>query len=115
MIFDVLMLISLFTSIYSFSSWTSISFSKFSTTASELSLFSIDNIHEGDYYIYEYSQIYSSDAFLYFKENGLFNRELGNRFRKEVLEMNSEQTIDKCYEIFRGNKPNPKSLLKIYE
>ena len=74
------------------------------------------SVISGKQHIHQYSQVYSFDAFIFFKENGgLLNRELGEKFRREIFEMKSEQRLEKCYEIFKGSEIDFNSMIKFFE
>jgi thimet oligopeptidase len=73
--------------------------------------------YEVGYYGYLWSIIYSYDAFSLFKKKGIFNKSLGIKFRKEILEKGSTLSGRKMLENFLGRKTNNKAFynnLKIY-
>ena len=66
--------------------------------------------------MYQYSRVYSFDTFIFFKENGgILNRELGEKFRREILEMESEQKVEKCFEVFKGGEVDFNSMVKFFQ
>jgi Zn-dependent oligopeptidase len=69
------------------------------------------NGYECGYYSYLWSLIYSYDAFSLFEKKGLFNKKLGLRFRKTILEAGSILGGEEILENFLGRKTNDKSFL----
>lgn len=62
-------------------------------------------------YGYLYSDVLAADAFGEFLENGLFDEQTANRFRKYVFEMGSAEPPLKMFREFRGRDPSPTALL----
>ena len=68
--------------------------------------------YSAGYYSYKWAEVLDADAFEYFKENGLFNEEIADSFRKNILERGGTQEPMELYKKFRGQKPDPKALLR---
>ena len=64
------------------------------------------------YYSYKWSETLSTDAFLRFKKDGLFNAETGAAYRKEILEPGDSKPAAEIYRNFMGRDPDPDALLK---
>ena len=64
------------------------------------------------YYSYKWSETLSTDAFLRFKKDGLFNAETGAAYRKEILEPGDSKPAAEIYRNFMGREPDPDALLK---
>lgn len=64
------------------------------------------------YYVYIWAAVLDSDAFDAFAEKGLFNRELGQSFRDNILSRGGSDDPMKLYVNFRGAKPSVEPLLK---
>jgi peptidyl-dipeptidase Dcp len=65
------------------------------------------------YYSYTWSGVLDADAFQAFVETGdIFNREVGMRFRREILERGNTEDPMQMYINFRGAEPNPIFLLR---
>jgi oligopeptidase A len=63
------------------------------------------------YYSYKWAEVLDADAFSLFLEKGVFDRETGLRFRRQILEKgNSEEPAD-LYRAFRGRDPELSALL----
>ncbi len=63
------------------------------------------------YYSYKWAEVLEADAFSLFKEKGIFNREVSDSFRKNVLSKGGTEHPMKLYERFRGHKPATKALI----
>lgn len=68
--------------------------------------------YSAGYYSYKWAEVLDADAFEYFKQKGIFNAELGQKFKSEILEKGSSQDPEILYKNFRGQDPDPMSLLK---
>lgn len=68
--------------------------------------------YSSGYYSYKWAEVLDADAFAYFKEKGIFNKEVAASFKATVLSQGG--TIDpmELYKKFRGQKPKPEALLK---
>ncbi|HAO14379.1 MAG TPA: dipeptidyl carboxypeptidase II [Tenacibaculum sp.] len=64
------------------------------------------------YYSYLWTEILSHDAFDWFKNNGLLNRQNGQKFREEVLSKGNTMDYAKMYKIFAGRNPKSEPMLK---
>jgi oligopeptidase A len=64
------------------------------------------------YYSYKWAEVLSADAFAKFLEDGIFNRQTGERFLATILEKGgSEDAMDLFIE-FRGREPEVEALLR---
>ena len=52
-----------------------------------------------------------ADAFSVFKENGVFHRETGLRFRRHILEKGDSDDPANLFRTFRGRDPDLNALL----
>ncbi|WP_219921405.1 M3 family metallopeptidase [Rufibacter sp. XAAS-G3-1] len=68
--------------------------------------------YSAGYYSYIWSGVLDTDAFQVFKENGLFNQEKAQSFRKNILEKGGTEDPMELYKKFRGAEPSIKPLLK---
>jgi peptidyl-dipeptidase Dcp len=64
------------------------------------------------YYSYKWAEVLDADAFTYFKEKGIFNKEIATKFKETVLSQGGTQNPMDLYVKFRGKKPNADALLK---
>jgi peptidyl-dipeptidase Dcp len=64
------------------------------------------------YYSYKWSEVLDADAFEYFQEQGLFNREVAGKFRQYVLERGGSEHPMELYKKFRGREPSPRAMLR---
>ena len=63
------------------------------------------------YYGYKWAEVLAADAFSYFKEKGIFSKEVADKFRYEVLEKGGHEHPMELYVNFRGHKPQTKALI----
>lgn len=68
--------------------------------------------YSAGYYSYKWAEVLSADAFSRFEEEGLFNAQTGNSFRKEFLELGGSRDVMDMFVAFRGRKPSVEPLLK---
>ncbi len=64
------------------------------------------------YYGYQWAQVLDADAFSLFKERGLFNREVAQSFREQILEKGGTEHPMVLYKRFRGQEPTVDALLE---
>ena len=68
--------------------------------------------YDAGYYSYLWAAVLDNDAFSYFKENGIFSRDIAGKFRKYILEIDGTQDPAKLYREFRGRNASVEPLLK---
>jgi len=66
------------------------------------------------YYSYLWAEVLSADAFAAFEEAGIFDRETGARYRREILAMGGCRPALESFLAFRGREPEPEALLRSY-
>jgi Zn-dependent oligopeptidase len=64
------------------------------------------------YYAYKWAEVLDADAFTYFKEKGIFNKDIAQSFKDNVLSKGGTEDPMILYKRFRGQEPNPEALLK---
>ncbi|MDR0972528.1 MAG: M3 family metallopeptidase [Prevotellaceae bacterium] len=64
------------------------------------------------YYSYLWANVLDADAFEAFKENGIFDKETADKFRRNVLEKGNSEDPMVLYVKFRGAEPNPDAMLR---
>jgi peptidyl-dipeptidase Dcp len=64
------------------------------------------------YYGYKWAEVLDADAFEYFTETGIFNKNTAESFRKNILEKGGTEKPDELYFRFRGKQPSIEALLK---
>ncbi|PJA07335.1 MAG: peptidase M3 [Flavobacteriales bacterium CG_4_10_14_0_2_um_filter_32_8] len=80
----------------------------FSTAFSHI----FDGGYSSGYYSYKWAEVLDADAFEYFKSNGIFNKELGDKFKEHILSKGGSEHPMKLYKRFRGKEPDSTALLK---
>lgn len=68
--------------------------------------------YSSGYYSYKWAEVLDADAFEYFKENGIFNKEIATKFKDNVLSKGGTENPMTLYKRFRGQEPKPEALLK---
>ena len=68
--------------------------------------------YSAGYYSYKWAEVLEADAFSLFKEKGIFNTEVSNAFRKEILEKGGMEDEAVIYRNFRGRDPQPEALME---
>jgi len=68
--------------------------------------------YSSGYYSYKWAEVLDADAFEYFKENGIFNREIGDKFKEHILSKGGSEHPMDLYKKFRGQEPDNTALLK---
>ena len=68
--------------------------------------------YSSGYYSYKWAEVLDADAFEYFKENGIFNKEIAIKFKENVLSKGGTEHPMTLYKRFRGQEPKPDALLK---
>lgn len=64
------------------------------------------------YYSYKWAEVLEADAFQLFKEKGIFNKEVAESFRKNILSKGNIEDADVIYRNFRGRDPEPEALME---
>ena len=64
------------------------------------------------YYSYKWAEVLDADAFAVFKKHGIFNQEIAQRFRDEVLSKGGTEHPMTLYKNFKGSEPTIDALLK---
>lgn len=64
------------------------------------------------YYSYKWAEVLDADAFEYFKEEGIFNKDVARKFQEHVLSKGGTEDPMVLYKRFRGQEPKPEALLK---
>ncbi|MDJ0645305.1 MAG: M3 family metallopeptidase [Flavobacteriaceae bacterium] len=68
--------------------------------------------YSSGYYSYKWAEVLDADAFEYFKETGIFNKETARKFEENVLSQGGTEKPMTLYKRFRGKEPNNEALLR---
>ncbi|WP_439553905.1 M3 family metallopeptidase [Flavobacterium macrobrachii] len=68
--------------------------------------------YSSGYYSYKWAEVLDADAFAYFQEKGIFNKEVATKFKDNVLSKGGTELPMELYKRFRGQEPKADALLK---
>ncbi|WP_372919052.1 M3 family metallopeptidase [Salegentibacter sp.] len=68
--------------------------------------------YSAGYYSYKWAEVLDADTFEFFQENGIFSREIANKFKSVILSRGGTEHPMTLYKRFRGKEPSPEALLK---
>ena len=68
--------------------------------------------YSSGYYSYKWAEVLDADAFEYFKQNGIFNKNIAQKFKENILQKGGTDKPMKLYKKFRGKEPSNEALLK---
>ena len=75
-------------------------------------LYMLTYCYASGYYSYMWAEHLEADAFEHFKENGVFNKEISEKFRKTILEMGGAKNPNDLFVEFRGRKQTIDALMR---
>ena len=64
------------------------------------------------YYSYKWAEVLSADAFSAFEEEGVFNKETGQRFLECILQQGGSRPAQESFKCFMGRSPEINALLR---
>lgn len=64
------------------------------------------------YYSYKWAEVLDADAFAVFKQHGIFNRDIANSFRENILSKGGTKHPMTLYKNFKGAEPTIDALLE---
>ena len=68
--------------------------------------------YSSGYYSYKWAEVLDADAFAYFKQNGIFDKEIATKFKENILSQGGTQKPMDLYKKFRGQEPTVEALLE---
>ena len=68
--------------------------------------------YSSGYYSYKWAEVLDADAFAYFQEKGIFNKDVATKFKENVLSKGGTELPMELYKRFRGQEPKADALLK---
>lgn len=68
--------------------------------------------YSSGYYSYKWAEVLDADAFEYFQEKGIFDKETATKFRDNILSKGGTEHPMLLYKRFRGQEPKPDALLR---
>ncbi len=68
--------------------------------------------YSSGYYSYKWAEVLDADAFAYFQDKGIFDKEIATKFKDNILSKGGTEHPMVLYKRFRGQEPKPEALLK---
>jgi len=68
--------------------------------------------YSSGYYSYKWAEVLDADAFEFFKEKGIFNKEVATLFKENILSKGGSEHPAELYRKFRGKDAKVDALLK---
>jgi Zn-dependent oligopeptidase len=68
--------------------------------------------YSSGYYSYKWAEVLDADAFAYFQDNGIFDKEVVTKFKDNILSQGGSEHPMTLYKRFRGKEPQVDALLK---
>jgi oligopeptidase A len=68
--------------------------------------------YSAGYYSYKWAEVLSADAWSAFEEEGVLNPQVGQRYRREILEAGGSRPALQSFQAFRGREPSIDALLR---
>ena len=68
--------------------------------------------YSSGYYSYKWAEVLDADAFEFFQEKGIFNKEVAQLFQEHILSQGGTENPMTLYKKFRGKIPTNEALLK---
>ncbi|MGB5385924.1 MAG: M3 family metallopeptidase [Eudoraea sp.] len=68
--------------------------------------------YSAGYYSYKWAEVLDADAFDYFKEKGIFSRDVAEKFKEHILSKGGTEKPMVLYKRFRGREPKIEALLE---
>jgi len=68
--------------------------------------------YSAGYYSYKWAEVLDADTFEYFTENGIFSKDIADKFKENILSKGGTEHPMELYKRFRGKEPKPDALLR---
>lgn len=71
--------------------------------------------YDARYYVYNWALVYAYDCYSRFQKEGIFNKNVGRQFAREILAVGSSRSEMDSLKKFLGRSPRPGAFLKTLE
>lgn len=68
--------------------------------------------YSAGYYSYKWAEVLDADAFELFKQKGIYNEEVAQSFKQNILSLGGSDHPMTLYKKFRGREPDPEALFR---
>lgn len=68
--------------------------------------------YSSGYYSYKWAEVLDADAFAFFREKGIFDKEVATKFKENILSKGGTEKPMVLYKRFRGSEPKIEALLE---
>lgn len=68
--------------------------------------------YSAGYYSYKWAEVLEADAYELFREKGIFDPQVAEKFREHILSRGNMEDADVLYRKFRGRDPQPEALMR---
>ncbi|RKN79597.1 M3 family metallopeptidase [Ulvibacterium marinum] len=68
--------------------------------------------YSSGYYSYKWAEVLDADAFAFFREKGIFDKEVATKFKENILSKGGTEKPMVLYKRFRGSEPKVEALLE---
>lgn len=69
--------------------------------------------YSAGYYSYKWAEMLSADGYLAFSEKGVFNKEIADSYKHNILEKGGSKTMNELFIQFMGRPPKEEKLLEL--
>ena len=69
--------------------------------------------YSAGYYSYKWAEMLSADAYIAFSEKGVFDEQIAESFKENILEKGGSRTMQQLFINFMGRTPSEEKLLQL--
>lgn len=69
--------------------------------------------YSAGYYSYKWAEVLSADAFYYFVDHGIFDKNIAKKYKEIILAQGASVSMEHLFKAFRGQELDTKALLRL--